>query len=235
VANRVWAHFFGMGIVEPVDDVRVSNPASNPELYEALGAKFTSYNYDFKQLVRDICNSHTYQRSSQANESNQDDTKNFARSRIRRIPAENLLDCLSQVTEVQEKFQGLPLGSRAVQIADGQASNYFLTSFGRSPRQTVCEAEATTSPTLSQALHLLNGDTVSRKLAESKRLQALLDAGQKPAQIFETIYVACLSRKPTAEETQKLETLIAAEPDARKAVDDIFWAVLNSREFLFNH
>jgi hypothetical protein len=235
VANRVWAHFFGLGIVEPVDDVRVSNPASNPELYEALGARFTSYNYDFKQLVRDICNSHTYQRASQANEGNQDDTKNFARSRIRRIPAESLLDCLSQVTEVQEKFQGLPLGSRAVQIADGQASNYFLTSFGRSPRQTVCEAEATTSPTLSQALHLLNGDTISRKLAESKRLQQLLDAGQKPGQVLETIYLACLSRKPTAEEMQKLEALIASEPDPRKAVDDMFWAVLNSREFLFNH
>jgi len=235
VANRVWAHFFGLGIVEPVDDVRVSNPASNPELYEALGAKFTSYNYDFKQLVRDICNSHTYQRSSQANASNEEDVKNFSHSRIRRIPAESLLDCLSQVTEVQEKFQGLPLGSRAVQIADGQSSNYFLTSFGRSARQTVCEGEATTSPTLSQALHLLNGDTVSRKLGESKRMQKLLDAGQKPAQVVEQIYVSCLSRKPTPEEVQKLDALIAGEPDARKAVDDIFWAVLNSREFLFNH
>ncbi len=120
VANRVWAHFFGLGIVEPVDDVRVSNPASNPELFEALGDKFTAYNYDFKQLVRDICNSQTYQRSSQANASNADDTRNFSHSRIRRIPAESLLDCLSQVTETQEKFQGLPLGARAVQIADGQ-------------------------------------------------------------------------------------------------------------------
>ncbi len=235
VANRVWAHFFGMGIVEPVDDIRVSNPPSNPELFQALGDKLTSYNYDFKQLVRDICNSQTYQRSSQANASNEEDTKNFAHSRIRRIPAESLLDCLSQVTEVQEKFQGLPLGSRAVQIADGQTSNYFLTSFGRSPRQTACATEATTEPTLSQALHMINGDTLTRKIGESKRLQKLLDEGKKPIDVVEAIYLACLARKPSPEELQKLEAVLAAEPNARLAVDDIFWAVLNSREFLFNH
>jgi hypothetical protein len=235
VANRVWAHFFGLGIVEPIDDIRVSNPASNPELFEALGAKLTSYNYDFKQLVRDICNSHAYQRSSQANASNEDDTKNFSHSRIRRIPAESLLDCLSQVTEIQEKFQGLPLGARAVQVADGTTSNYFLTSFGRSPRTTVCAAEATTEPTLSQALHLINGDTVARKIGESKRLQKLIDGGQKPAQIVETIYLACLSRKPSPEEMQKLDGLLATETNPRNAVDDILWAVLNSREYLFNH
>ncbi len=235
VANRVWAHFFGIGIVEPVDDIRVSNPASNPELFQALGDKLTSYNYDFKQLVRDICNSQTYQRSSQANESNVEDLKNFSHSRIRRIPAESLLDCLSQVAEVQEKFQGLPLGSRAVQIADGQTSNYFLASFGRSPRQTACAAEATTEPTLSQALHLINGDTVARKLAESKRYQKMLDEGQKPLQVAEALYIACLSRKPTTEESQKLEAIFAAESNPRSAVDDIAWALLNSREFLFNH
>ena len=105
VANRVWAHFFGLGIVEPVDDVRVSNPASNPELFQALGDKLTSYNYDFKQLVRDICNSHTYQRASQTNDSNEDDDQELLARRIRRIPAENLLDCLSQVTDVPDKFR----------------------------------------------------------------------------------------------------------------------------------
>jgi len=235
VANRVWAHFFGVGIVEPVDDIRVSNPPSNPELFQALGAKLTSYNYDFKQLVRDICGSQAYQRSSQANATNEEDSKNFSHSKIRRIPAESLLDCLSQVTQIQEKFQGLPLGARAVQVADGTTSNYFLMSFGRSPRTTACAGEATTEPTLSQALHLLNGDTVARKLGESKRVQTMLDGGLKPAQIVESIYLACLSRKPTSEEMAKLEALIAAEPNPRNAVDDIFWAVLNSREYLFNH
>ncbi len=234
VANRVWAHFFGLGIVEPVDDIRVSNPASNPELFQALGDKLTSYNYDFKQLVRDIANSQTYQRASQTNASNEGDTKNFASARIRRIPAENLLDCLSQVTAVPDKFGGLPIGARAVQIADGQTSNYFLTSFGRSPRLTACESEATTSPTLSQALHMINGDTIARKIGESKLVQTQLDAGQKPAEIIENIYIAALARKPTAEELQKLEPLVAAD-NPRAALDDIFWAVLNSREYLFNH
>ena len=235
VANRVWAHFFGIGIVEPVDDIRVSNPASNPELFQALGEKLTSYNYDFKQLVRDIANSQTYQRASQPNESNESDLANFSHARIRRIPAENLLDCLSQVTDVPDKFRGLPLGARAVQIADGQTSNYFLTSFGRSQRLTACEGEATTSPTLSQALHMINGDTISRKIGESKWLQTQIDAGKKPAEIIESIYIACLARKPTAEELQKLEGLMAAEPNVRLAADDILWAVLNSREYLFNH
>ncbi|MEX0679077.1 MAG: DUF1549 and DUF1553 domain-containing protein [Pirellulales bacterium] len=235
VANRVWAHFFGLGIVEPVDDVRVSNPASNPELFRALGDKLTSYKYDFKQLVRDICNSHAYQRSSQANASNESDTANFSHARIRRIPAESALDCLTQVTSVPDKFGGLPLGARAVQIADGGTSNYFLSSFGRSKRDTACAAEATTEPTLSQALHLINGDTLARKIGESKWLQTMLDGGKKPALVIETIYMACLSRKPSAEESQKLEAIVAAEPNARNAVDDVLWAVLNSREFLFNH
>jgi hypothetical protein len=235
VANRVWAHFFGIGIVEPVDDIRISNPASNPELFTTLGAKLTEYNYDFKRLVKDICGSQTYQRASEQNASNLEDEKNFAHSRIRRIQAESLLDCLSQVTETQEKFQGLPLGARAVQIADGQTSNYFLTTFGRSPRQTVCASEATTEPTLSQALHLLNGDTVERKIAQGKTLQKMIDAKLPPAEMVETLYIACVCRKPTAEESQKLTALVSAEADPRPALHDIFWSLLNSREFLFNH
>jgi hypothetical protein len=235
VANRVWAHFFGIGIVEPVDDIRVSNPPSNPELFTALGSKLTDYNYDFKRLVRDICNSQTYQRASQKNDSNQDDEKNFAHSRLRRISAESLLDCISHVTETKEKFQGLPLGARAVQIADGQTSNYFLTTFGRAPRATVCACEASTDPTLSQALHLLNGETVERKIVEGKVIDRLLAAGQTPPQVIETIYIKCLSRKPTPEESQKLVGLVGSDPDPRPALHDIFWSLLNSREFLFNH
>ena len=118
-ANRVWAHFMGVGIVEPVDDFRVSNPASNPELLEALGKHFTDTKYDLKALVRDICNSRTYQRSTQRNESNDSDERNFAHAQVRRIKAENLLDTISEVTDTKDKFQGLPLGARAVQIADG--------------------------------------------------------------------------------------------------------------------
>src|SRR4029079_8206935 len=137
-ANRVWAHFFGVGIVEPVDDFRVSNPATNPELLEELGRRFTDSKYDLKTLVRDICNSRTYQRSTRRNPSNAEDEKNFAHASLRRIKAENLLDVISQVTETKDKFQGLPLGARAVQIADGGSTNYFLMTFGRATRETVC-------------------------------------------------------------------------------------------------
>ncbi len=235
VANRVWDHFFGIGIVQPVDDVRVSNPASNPELYEALGEKFTQYNYDFKQLVRDICNSNAYQRSTQRNASNESDELNFAHSRIRRIRAESLLDCISQATDTKDKFPGLPLGSRAVQVADGQTSTYFLTTFGRSTRNTVCSCEVKTEPTLSQSLHMINGDTIEGKIRNGGFIQAQLKEGKTPDHVVESIYIRCLCRKPSAEELAKLNAAVAEEKTPQAALQDIFWAVLNSREFMFNH
>src|SRR5947199_267531 len=172
LANIVWAHFFGQGIIEQVDDVRISNPASNPELLQELGKKFTEYKYDFKKLVRDICTSRTYQLATPPNESNQGDTRNFSRGAIRRIRAETLLDCISQVTETKNKFPGLPLGARAVQIADGGVSTYFLTTFGRATRETVCSCEVKLQPTLSQSLHLLNGDTTTQKIEAGHAAQA---------------------------------------------------------------
>ncbi len=235
VANRVWDHFFGIGIVQPVDDVRVSNPASNPELYQALGAQLIKYNYDFKQLVRDICNSQTYQRSTARNSSNETDELNFAHSRVRRIKAESLLDCITQVTETKDKFRGLPLGARAVQIADGGTSTYFLDTFGRSPRETVCAGDAKTDPTLSQSLHLLNGPTLEGKIQQGAVVKKLLAEKKTPEQVIETLYVRCLSRKPTADEVQKLKAVMAEEKNEQKALEDIFWAILNSREFVFNH
>ena len=147
-ANRVWAHFMGVGIVEPVDDFRVSNPASNPELLEALGKHFTETKYNLKALVRDICNSRTYQRSTQRNESNAGDERNFAHALVRRIKAENLLDTISAVTNTKDKFDGLPVGARAVQIADGTRSTYFLKTFGRATRETPCSCEVKMEPTL---------------------------------------------------------------------------------------
>ena len=235
VANRIWDHFFGIGIVHPVDDVRVSNPATNPELYEALGQQLIKYKYDFRRLVRDICLSNAYQRSTERNESNETDETNFAHARVRRIKAESLLDVINQVTDTKEKFRGLPLGARAVQIADGASSTYFLTTFGRSNRETVCAADAKTDPSLSQSLHLLNGSTVDGKVAQGAVIKRLLDAGKKPEEIVETLYVRCLSRKPSAEEVQRVLTAVKEEKDARKALEDVFWAILNSREFIFNH
>lgn len=235
IANRVWAHFFGRGIVEEVDDVRVSNPPSNPELLAALGKKLVDYQYDFKGLVRDICNSHAYQRSFLRNASNETDESNFAHANVRRIPAEMLLDCLNQVTQTREKFRGLPLGARATQIADGETSTYFLTTFGRAKRETVCACEATTAPTLSQALHLLNGQAVQGKIAQGAVVKKLLDQGQTPAQVIESLYIRALGRKPVADEQEKLLALVAAAENPQAGLEDVFWAVLNSREFLFNH
>ena len=235
LANIVWAHFFGQGIIEPEDDVRVSNPASNPELLQELGKKFTEYKYDFKKLVRDICTSRTYQLATPPNESNQGDTRNFARGAIRRIKAETFLDCISQVTETKNKFPGLPLGARAVQIADGTVSNYFLSTFGRATRETVCSCEVKLEPTLSQSLHLLNGDVSTQKIQAGNLVGRRLEQKRLPAELIEEIYIRCLSRKPLARERAKLEGLVAAEPDKKKAVEDVFWSVLNSREFMFNH
>ncbi len=209
VANRVWAHFMGAGIIEPVDDVRVSNPASNPDLHAKLGAKLIEYKYDLRQLVRDICNSHAYQRSSEPNDTNAADSRNFAKAQVRRIPAEVLLDCLCAVTGAQEKYPGLPMGARAVQIADGGLSTYFLTTFGRAPRTTVCACEPKTEPTLSQALHLLNGSAVHDKINEGKLVETMLEAGKKPSEVVDEIYVRSLGRKPTPEESQRIAELYA--------------------------
>ncbi len=235
IANRVWAHFTGVGIVEPVDDIRVSNPASNPELFAEMGRKLTDYKFDLKQLVRDICNSETYQRSTQPNETNKLDTRNYAFARVRRIPAEMLLDCISQATATQEKFRGLPQGARAVQIADGSTSNYFLTTFGRSPRTTVCECEASTDPSLSQALHLLNGNASQGKIQQGKLINTWLDSGLSTPQVIENIYVRALARKPTQLESDNLTKMVLESGVNKAALEDVFWAVLNSREFMFNH
>jgi hypothetical protein len=234
-ANRVWAHFMGAGIIEPVDDVRVSNPATNPELLEALGKQFTDTRYDLKALVRDICNSRTYQRSTLRNESNQSDERNFAHALVRRIKAENLLDSISLVTDTKDKFSGLPLGARAVQIADGASSTYFLTTFGRATRETVCSCEVKMEPTLSQALHLLNGDTVNAKIQQGGLVPKLLKEKKTPEERITELYVRCLARKPSREEIDKIAPTMGEGADQAQALEDVFWALLNSREFLFNH
>ncbi|MEZ5940544.1 MAG: DUF1549 domain-containing protein [Planctomycetaceae bacterium] len=234
-ANRIWAHFFGIGIIEPVDDVRVSNPPSNPELLEGLAQKYSEYGYDFRKIVRDICVSNTYQRSTRRNESNQTDDTNFAHQNVRRIKAESMLDVISQVTNTKDDFAKLPVGARATQIADGRISNYFLTTFGRATRETACSCEVKMEPTLSQALHLLNGDTVNSKMQAGGVVQAMQKEGLTPPQIVERLYVRCLSRKPTEEELAALAPLYAEGADANQGLQDVYWALLNSREFLFNH
>lgn len=235
LANMVWTHFFGIGIVDPVDDVRISNPAANQELVDELGKRFTSYKYDFKKLVRDICTSATYQRTTLPTKSNEGDTRNFARGPIRRIRAETMLDIISQVTETKNKFPGLPLGARAVQIADGTTSNYFLSTFGRPTRETVCSCEVRLEPTLSQSLHLMNGDTVGPKIQAGNVIGKYLQEKKPPAYIIENLYLRCYSRAPRPEEMKKLLAVVDASPNKAQVLEDVFWSMLNSREFMFNH
>ncbi|MFT5470107.1 MAG: mono/diheme cytochrome c family protein [Verrucomicrobiales bacterium] len=239
IANMTWAHFFGTGIIDEVDDVRVSNPPSNPELISSLGKNLVESSYDFRQLIRDICNSQTYQRTTQSNATNKDDLTNFSKAQVRRLRAEVMLDTITQVTATKNKFTGLPLGARAVQIANGNTSTYFLQTFGRASRETVCSCEVRMDPSLSQALHLINGDTVTNKIVQGAVVKQAMDAGKTPEAIFEDLYVRCISRRPNVDEVKAVMEQVAAvgEDKAQQllVLEDAFWALLNSKEFMFNH
>ncbi|MCZ6684189.1 MAG: DUF1549 and DUF1553 domain-containing protein [Planctomycetota bacterium] len=234
--NRVWSHFFGRGIADPPDDVRVSNPPSNPELLDALAEKFVEHDYNLRRLVRDICNSSTYQLATRPNETNKGDERNFSKALIRRVPGEFLLDAICQVTERPEKFRGLPLGAHAVEVADGRTGNYFLDVFGRPDRTSACTCDRRNEPTLVQALHLINGETIDKKIrAEGGRVARLCKNKKAIGEIADELYAAALSRKPTPAELEAAGKRLEEAGDLRRAVEDLFWAVLNSREFVFNH
>lgn len=235
LANIVWSHFFGKGIIDEVDDVRVSNPAVNQELLAELGKRFTDYNYDFRKLVRDICVSRTYQLSTQTNDSNASDHSNFAHAELRRMRSEVALDCIAQVTETQNKFRGLPIGARAVQIADGNTSTYFLTAFGRASRATACSCEVKMEPNLSQALHLINGDTSNSNIQRGKLIERRLKEKKTPSEIITELYIRCFSRKPSEKELAGLVATVEREKDQKLVLEDIFWSLINAREFIFNH
>ena len=235
IVNLTWAHFFGRGIVHEPDDARVSNPPSNPALLTELARRFAASGWDFQSLVREIVTSRAYQRSSDWNESNRTDTVNFSHAAVRRVRAEVLLDVLAEVTDTKNKFPGLPLGARAVQVADGRTTNYFLTTFGRATREDVCTCAVRMDPSLSQALHLLNGDATTERIRQGRVVERRLAAGSPPTAVVDELFVRCFSRMPT--ERERLETLAAVldAPDKRQALEDVFWALLNSPEFIFNH
>jgi hypothetical protein len=238
VANRLWANFYGVGLVQAVDDLRVTNPSSNEELLSAAAKFLAAQKYDLKALMRVILQSETYQRSSRPVPENAGDTRFYSRYYPRRMMAEVLLDTLSQVTGAPTQFKDYPEGWRAIQLPDSNVDSYFLKSFGRPERDKTCECERTAEPSVTQVLHISNGDTLNKKLtAKGNRLEKLLADKAPPGDIVEEVYLSALARFPTEKEKQKLVTALkeAGDNERRQVLEDIFWAVLSSREFLFNH
>ncbi|QEL13418.1 DUF1549 and DUF1553 domain-containing protein [Limnoglobus roseus] len=211
MANMIWSHFFGRGITDPVDDVRISNPPSNKELLDELGTKLTAYKFDMKKLVKDICNSRTYQLSVTTNPTNELDSAYFSHAYVRRLRAEVLLDSITRITGTEDRFPLSPPGTRAVQIHTGEVSNYFLTTFGRAPRETPCSCEVSKAANLSQALHLVNGDTLTNKIAQSKVIADLVTKKAKPEDVIEELYIRAFSRKPNGDETKRLLDIVNKE------------------------
>lgn len=244
IVNRLWKHFFAMALVEPVDDLRPSNPPSNQPLWDALTHEFIASGYDLQNLMRLIVLSRTYQLDSATNDNNSIDAKFYSHYYPRRMAAEVLLDAVSQSTAVPDEFPGYPRGVRAIHVPDSRVESYFLSQFGRSERITACACERSGDVTLPQLLHLQNGDTVQQKLTSAEgRLTKLIaatsdkDATTANQQIIEELYLATLARMPNADEQAHLASaLSSAGPEERSAVlQDIFWALLNSKDFAFNH
>lgn len=236
IVNRIWYHMNGKGIVEPVDDFRDSNPPRNEALLDALAKDFVEHGYDFKRIVRAIANSRTYQLSARTNPTNATDEKYFSHASTRLLSAEVLLDAISSSTGVPEKFAGLPAGTRAVQLPDPEVNHEFLQAFGQPSRELVCECARESETTLTQALNLINGDVVHAKLSnpQSRVKQLLANNSPDPA-IIESLYMATLSRSATPAEQEASTAHITKIGDRARALEDIHWALLNCKEFLFRH
>ncbi|HEX5269201.1 MAG TPA: DUF1553 domain-containing protein, partial [Gemmataceae bacterium] len=236
MANRVWRHYLGVGLVEPVDDLRASNPPSNPELWAALNQEFVSHKFDLKHLMRVVLNSRTYQLTSATRPGNATDARFYSHYYARRLPAEVLLDAISQGTGVPNSFPGYPAGMRATQLPDPTLKSYFLTLFGRSERVTACACERNGEVTMPQLLHLQNGDDVLNKIrAGDGRLAALLKEKKGDARVTEELFLATLSRPPSAKESEAVTKALGDGGTREEVYRDLFWALLNSKEFTFNH
>jgi len=236
VVNRIWYHLMGKGIVDPVDDFRDSNPSANDELLDALAKDFIASKFDVKKLIRTIMASRTYQLSAQPTETNKDDTKYFSHAVTKLLTAEQLLDALCDVTNVPEKFAGLPAGTRAIQLPDGEVNHPFLKTFGQPARELACECERESDSNLAQALQLINGPTINEKIRNpNNRLGKLLAAKKSDAEILTELYLSTVAREPLPSESAAALGHVNKQTDKRKAWEDVLWALLNTREFLFRH
>jgi hypothetical protein len=234
--NRLWQHFLGVGLVEPVDDLRASNPPTNPELWRALNEDFVRHHFDLKHLMRTIMTSRTYGLSSATTPGNPTDTRFYSHYYARRLPAEVLLDAISQATGVPDHFPGYPKGIRAGQVPDPTLHSYFLSLFGRSERVTACACERNGEVTMPQLLHLQNGDNIIQKVrSPDGRLARLLREKKADAAIIEELFLATLSRPPSSEVTARVQQALAEGGDREEVFRDLFWALLNSKELAFDH
>lgn len=251
IVNRVWAAYFGVGIVNAVDDLRASNPESNPELMAYLGRYLIDKKYDLKQLMRLIMNSETYQRSSIVTEANRADRKYFSHYYPKRLMAEVIHDSIASVCQVPTEFNKVAFlggdkrdtkfyakGTRAIQLFDSSVDNSFLKTFGRNQRRITCECERSDEPSIIQVLNLNNGDTLNNKLSQSGSIvdQSIEQFGTEHEQLVKSAFLRCLSRLPNDNELNNLKSeLDQAGEDKRVVVEDLFWSLMTSREFLFNH
>jgi len=243
IVNRVWANYFGAGLVENIDDLRATNPASNEKLLSAAARYLADHRFDLKELMRVILQSETYQRSSKPLPGNEADTRFYSRYYPRRMMAEVLLDAIAEVTGVPTDFdrkvgEKFPKGWRALQLPDVSEDSYFLKTFGRPDRNTTCECERTADPSMTQVLDISNGDTVNKKLEDQTcYINRVMSANAPTPQIIEHAYLSAFSRYPSKEEETRLCQVLDQSKDGERklALQDMYWAVLSSKEFLFNH
>lgn len=236
MVNRLWRHFFAVGLVEPVDDLRISNPPSNRELWTALNQEFVSHKYDLRHIMRLMLNSRTYQLSSATLKGNAAERGFYSHYYVRRLPAEVFLDAISQSTLIPDSFPGYPVGMRAIQLPDSTVASPFLSMFGRSERVTACACERSGDVTLPQLLHLQCGDGLAQKFDDPVgRLKQIMNSFPDDKSAIEQIYLATLSRSPTTEEQASITAAFEGNEQREEAFRDLFWALLNTKEFAFNH
>jgi hypothetical protein len=235
LVNRYWKHFFGKGIVDPEDDLRVTNPPSNPELLDALSKHFVDYQFDLKNLVRTICKSNAYQLSSTPNPSNASDKQNFSSFYPRRMSAEVLNDAVDRVAMSGANFNGIAQSTTAVQLPDNGFNNYFLQVFGKPEAESACECERSVEANLSQSLHLLNSGDVQNRLQRGDGRAALLarDAIRSDQEKIRELYLAAFSREPTEAENKRVMELLTPYTNKQQGWEDVLWAIFNAKEFQF--
>ncbi len=237
IANRLWAHYFGRGLVDPIDDMRATNPATNEPLLAALADHLRDVDYDLKAFTRTLLASRVYQLSSEPNDGNARDDQNFSHARYKPMPAEVLYDAICQATGTPPKFVGWPSDYRAIQVWDNRVPSYFFRVFGRPVRATVCSCERGDAPSMAQALHLMNSPRITGRIEDRNgRANRMADSDRSPDQIIEELFLATLSRFPTDSERRvMLEAFAGQKVDRRAAAQDVLWALLNSKQFIYNH